>query len=92
MKKTRTIEYVYWFRKALRVHDNQGLAEAEKHKNLLNIFIIDPHYWEKSDIHENRLNFLLESLRDLDSNLRKKGSELTLICGTPKDVFKFLAP
>ena len=41
---------------------------------MLNIFIIDPYFWQKCDIHENRLNFLLESLRDLDENLRAKGS------------------
>ncbi len=71
---TRSIEYVYWFRKCLRTHDNQGLKMADKHKNLLPIFIIDPYFWEKCDIHENRLNFLLETLKDLDANLRKKGS------------------
>ena len=73
-KSKRAIDYVYWFRKALRTHDNQGLALSDKHENLMNIFIIDPYFWEKKDIHENRLNFLLESLRDLDQNLRKKGS------------------
>jgi deoxyribodipyrimidine photolyase len=57
----------------LRVHDNKGLTEAQGHKNLLNIFIIDPYFWEKCDIHENRLNFLLETLRDLDSSLKKLG-------------------
>jgi len=41
---------------------------------MLNIFIIDPYFWEKRDIHENRLNFLLDSLRELDENLRLKGS------------------
>jgi len=65
---------------------------AEKQKNLLNIFIIDPYFWEKCDIHENRLNFLLESLRDLDQNLRAKGSQLTLLFGSPQDVFTKLSP
>jgi deoxyribodipyrimidine photolyase len=65
---------------------------AEKHENLLNIFIVDPWFWEKGDIHENRLNFLLDSLRDLDQNLRAKGSQLTLIIGTPQDVFTKLSP
>ena len=82
-KGKRVIDYIYWFRKALRTHDNLGLAMADKHENLMNIFIIDPWFWEKGNIHENRLNFLLESLRDLDQNLRTKGSQLTLIFGTP---------
>jgi cryptochrome len=58
--------------------------------NMLNIFIIDPYFWEKGDIHENRLNFLLESLRDLDLNLRKKGSQLTLVSGNPIEVMEKL--
>jgi cryptochrome len=79
MKKSvkKPIDFVYWFRKCLRVHDNQGLsiaAQSKTTKNMLNIFIIDPYFWEKRDIHENRLNFLLDSLRELDENLRTKGS------------------
>ena len=78
MQKKR-LEYVYWFRKCLRVHDNEGLAMAQK--SLLPIFIIDPYFWEKSDISENRLNFLLEALKDLDNNLKALGSQLLLIKG-----------
>ena len=76
MKKTakKPIDFVYWYRKCLRVHDNQGLTIAASKENMLNIFIIDPYFWQKCDIHENRLNFLLESLRNLDENLRTKGS------------------
>ncbi len=59
---------------------------------MLNIFIIDPWFWQKCDIRENRLNFLLDSLRELDENLRLKGSQLTLISGNPTDVMTKLAP
>lgn len=34
----------------------------------------------------NRLNFLLESLRDLDSSLRARKSRLIILRGKPKDV------
>ena len=33
---------IYWFRKALRLHDNDSLLEACKSKNFLPIFIFDP--------------------------------------------------
>ncbi len=82
----RAFEYVYWFRKCLRIHDNQGLALASEERNLLPIFIIDPYFWEKCDISENRLNFLLETMRDLDSNLRKMGSQLVVLRGSPLEV------
>ena len=88
----RPIDYVYWFRKCLRTHDNEGLALAEKHENLLNVFIIDPSYWEKCDISENRMNFLLDSLKDIDNSLRKMGSRLILLKGEPIKVMKRLTP
>ncbi len=41
------------------------------------------------DIHSvgvNRMQFLLESLRDLDSSLRQRGSRLLVLKGTPQQV------
>jgi deoxyribodipyrimidine photolyase len=36
---------VYWFRKALRLHDNPALLEATKlNQTLLPIFILDPAF------------------------------------------------
>lgn len=58
---------------------------------MLPIFIIDPYFWEKCDISENRLNFLVETLNDLDANLRNMGSQLYLLRGSPKEVLSKLA-
>jgi cryptochrome len=56
---------VYWFRKALRLHDNPSLLTACEHalkngSSLLPIFILDPWFIKSGNVCDNRLLFLLE--------------------------------
>ncbi|XP_024026150.1 (6-4)DNA photolyase [Morus notabilis] len=85
-----------WFRKGLRIHDNPALDYASKGSALLYpLFVIDPHYM-KPDPTEfspgssraglNRIRFLLESLVDLDSNLKELGSRLLVLKGEPGEI------
>ncbi|XP_042494709.1 (6-4)DNA photolyase isoform X2 [Macadamia integrifolia] len=85
-----------WFRKGLRIHDNPALDHARRDSNhVYPVFILDPHYLEpdptafslgSSRSGLNRIQFLLESLNDLDSSLRKLGSRLLLFRGDPIEV------
>ncbi|XP_022145844.1 (6-4)DNA photolyase isoform X2 [Momordica charantia] len=85
-----------WFRKGIRIHDNPALEFAAKGANFLYpVFVIDPHYMEpdptafspgSSRAGLNRIQFLLESLLDLDSNLKKLGSRLLVLHGEPGEV------
>ncbi|KAM6585887.1 hypothetical protein CsatB_012889 [Cannabis sativa] len=85
-----------WFRKGLRIHDNPALDYASKGTAALYpVFIIDPHYMKpdynafspgSSRAGLNRIRFLLESLVDLDSNLKKLGSRLLVLKGEPGEV------
>uniref|UniRef100_A0A1J3II97 (6-4)DNA photolyase n=7 Tax=Noccaea caerulescens TaxID=107243 RepID=A0A1J3II97_NOCCA len=85
-----------WFRKGLRVHDNPALEYATKGSEFLYpVFVIDPHYMEpdpsafspgSSRAGVNRIRFLLESLKDLDSSLKKLGSRLLVLKGEPGEV------
>merc|ERR1719453_1322265 len=83
---------IVWFRKCLRIHDNAALCEAAKTADsVYPIFIIDPHFAEPSKVGVNRYNFLLESLRDLDSQLRiDYSSRLFVLRGSPKTVLEKL--
>jgi len=80
-----------WFRKCLRLHDNIALAKAaETHDDVVPFFIIDPSF-DKQKIGVNRFHFLLESLRDLDEQLRKKyKSRLLVFHGKPAKVMQDL--
>ncbi|OMO54266.1 Cytochrome c oxidase, subunit Vb [Corchorus capsularis] len=85
-----------WFRKGLRIHDNPALEYASRGSAFVYpLFVIDPHYMEpdpnasslgstRSGI--NRIRFLLESLVDLDLNLKKLGSRLLVLKGEPGEV------
>ncbi|XP_034206484.1 (6-4)DNA photolyase isoform X1 [Prunus dulcis] len=85
-----------WFRKGLRIHDNPALEYASKGSNFLYpVFVIDPHYMKpdpeafspgSSKAGLNRIQFLLESLRDLDLNLKRLGSRLLVPKGEPSEV------
>ncbi|KAJ9568522.1 hypothetical protein OSB04_004488 [Centaurea solstitialis] len=85
-----------WFRKGLRIHDNPALEYAAKNStNVYPIFVIDPHYMKPDPTAFspgsklaglNRIRFLLESLVDLDSSLKKLGSRLLVLHGEPGDV------
>lgn len=85
-----------WFRKGLRIHDNPALEFASRGaSHLYPVFVIDPHYMQpdpnasspgSSRAGLNRIKFLLESLVDLDLNLKNLGSRLLILKGDPAQV------
>ncbi|KZV26106.1 (6-4)DNA photolyase [Dorcoceras hygrometricum] len=85
-----------WFRKGIRLHDNPALQYAAKDSDFVYpVFVIDPHYMEPDPnafspgsrrAGLNRIRFLLESLVDLDFNLKKLGSRLLVLKGEPSEV------
>ncbi|RWS10201.1 cryptochrome-2-like protein [Dinothrombium tinctorium] len=78
---------IYWFRKALRLHDNPALSEAvEKCETLFPLFILDPSIRSFVKVGANRWRFLVQSLQDLDRSLREANLRLIVIRGTPKDL------
>ncbi|KAI3439135.1 hypothetical protein D9Q98_001543 [Chlorella vulgaris] len=83
MSKTSII----WFRKGLRLHDNPALLEAARGADhLCPIFILDPWFLKPDKIGVNRIQFLLESLADLDASFRARGSRLLVLRGQPQEV------
>lgn len=70
-KPTGKSLYICLFRRNLRLHDNSLLLQAERFADLLlPLYIIDPNKTTLSLSSPNRLGFLLESLEDLDINLK----------------------
>lgn len=85
----RSATTVHWFRKGLRLHDNPALLEACNFAGATGtvypIFIIDPHFAKPDVVGINRYAFLLQSLEDLDSSLRSRGSQLYVLRGKPEE-------
>lgn len=73
---------VVWFRRDLRLHDNEAVAEAAAAcGQRLYIFVIDPWFLSQPEIGWLRVRFLFESLVALDIALTKQGSRLIILKG-----------
>ena len=85
---------VVWFRgKDLRVADHAPLAEAATSGEVIPLFVLDPYFFgpERARDLPHRMQFLLESLRDLEVSLAALGSRLLLVRGRSVDVVPRLA-
>ena len=73
---------VCWFRKGLRLHDNPALLEAlDGGGRVMPVFVLDPHFMKPQNVGNTRMNFLLQSLADLDAGLRARSSRLIVLHG-----------
>ena len=74
--------HILWFRRDLRLEDNEIITQAAAdNQPVLPYFIIDPWFYQQLEIGKARVRFLFESLKDLDCNLRTRGSQLYLFEG-----------
>lgn len=83
---------IWWLRRDLRLSDNQTLyAALQTGLPVLPLFIVDPRLIHSPYVGPKRLAFLWESLRQLQSDLEKRGSTLILRRGLPEEVLPALA-
>lgn len=83
---------IFWFRRDLRLQDNAGLYHALRFgQPVLPIFIFDTNILndleEKAD---KRVAFIHDTLVDMQADLKKHGSTLHIMHGTPLACFKKL--
>lgn len=85
---------LFIFRRDLRLEDNTGLISASKDsKIVIPAFIFDPMQADKKKnlyFSNNAFEFLVESLDNLDSELRKKKGQLYLFEGIAHEVVEKL--
>jgi deoxyribodipyrimidine photo-lyase len=80
---------IFIFRRDLRLVDNYALAALSKRcKEIIGVFILDPYQIVKKQHNKHyfsnkAVQFMCESLRDLDQQLKHKGSKLFLFYGSP---------
>jgi deoxyribodipyrimidine photo-lyase len=72
---------VVWFKRDLRVIDHAALHAAARRGPILCLYVIEPSVWAQPDAALQHYQFLLESLRDLDADLRRLGGKLHVIAG-----------
>jgi deoxyribodipyrimidine photo-lyase len=74
---------IFIFRRDLRLNDNLGLIHAIKNcKNIIPIFIFSPEQVINNKFKSNNaIQFMIESLKDLDLELKNKNSKLYIFQG-----------
>lgn len=84
---------IWWLRRDIRLDDNTALAAALRASGgaVVPVFILDPQILAASDIGAARVHFLMESLRELDQQLRARGARLIVRRGDPAQELIFLA-
>ena len=78
---------IVWFKTDLRLQDNETLVKAiENSDEVLPVYVLEDNLFEETDFGTKKIGcfryqFLVESLIDLDTNLRKIGSGLLVVRG-----------
>ncbi len=85
---------IVWFRgKDLRVADHGPLTAAVASGDVIPLFVLDPYFFaaERARNLPHRLQFLLESLKDLEASLAHLGTRLLVVPGRSVEVVPRLA-
>jgi deoxyribodipyrimidine photo-lyase len=89
---------ILWFRNDLRLHDNEALMDAlEACDEILPVYVFDDRMFEDktsygfSKTGTTRKRFIIESVRALDRELRKRNSRLQIFIGKTEDIIYELA-
>lgn len=83
---------IVWFKTDLRLHDNETLVRAmAENEQIVPVFCLDIQAYQQKQfgfqkMGARRFQFLLESLADLDQQLRELGSGLVVLQGKPEEV------
>jgi len=92
--------HIHWFRNDLRLHDQPFLQKLDECDTLVCVYVLNPKevqyvQWDNQALGFrkqglNRLQFLRETLYDLQRNLRKRGNDLLVRVGNPAEIIEDL--
>lgn len=80
--------HIFWFRRDLRLSDKEIVVSTANNAEALPCFFIEPWFYEQAEVGISKVRFLFESLEDLDTNLRARGSQLYLFEGNSVSVIQ----
>ena len=81
---------IVWFKKDLRIADNEALIEAQKDSDILPLYIIEKELWKQKAYSDRQWQFCKESLLDLRKELKSLGQPLIIRVGNAKEIFEDL--
>ncbi len=81
-----------WLRRDLRLHDHSALSKALSTGETTVVFIFDSYILEKlKQKSDKRLTFIIDSLKEIEETLQKKGSSIIIRYGDPAEIIPNLA-
>lgn len=82
---------VFIFHRDLRIHDNTALIKLHEYGDVTPIFIFTPEQIDKKTYFSNNsVQFMVESLHELSSDIKQNGGHLNMFHGHTMDVLKSL--
>jgi len=81
---------IFWFRRDLRLTDNKGLYYALKQGNVLPIFIFDNNITAKLPSDDARIEFIHQSIKQIEKTLSAKGKGIKVFSGDPAEIVREL--
>ncbi len=80
---------IHWFRRDLRIAGNNGLLRNLKENDgrVVGVFCFDKKFLSRNDFSHNRFQFFIETLFELQKELRRKGSDLLFMDVGPEEAF-----
>ncbi len=79
-----------WFKRDLRVDDNEALYTAAQHGAVLPLYIVEPDLWRQPDAAGRQWSFIRESLLSLRKALSELGQPLVVRTGDAVQVIEQL--
>jgi len=79
---------ICWFKKDLRILDNEALYESSKNHAVLPIYIIEKEKWQQPSHSFRQWQFCKECLIDLKEDLKAIGQPLIIRTGNVLDIFE----
>jgi deoxyribodipyrimidine photo-lyase len=81
---------IVWFKRDLRLYDNEALLFASKNGPLIPLYIFEEELWQQPDMSYRHLIFLIQSLKELQVSLEKIKHLLLVKTGKAEAIFSFL--
>ncbi len=79
----------FWFRRDLRLSDNTALFQAlSENQKVIPLFIFDSNIIEELPENDARISFIYKQLQAINEELKKIGSSILVLKGTPKEIWQ----
>ena len=79
---------IIWFKRDLRIWDNEAFTNACEKGPIIPIYIIEPELWLQNDLSYRHYQFLMECLDDLRADIQKLGQDLIVRTGDALEIFR----